>query len=125
LTGAGVGFWPRPRGRSGCVTTPTTSCRDVEQLRSVGAAKAGVPKKAIRRSDASMSPLAGAPQLLDAAHDQLAVEAAQPIDEERAVEVIHLVLERAREQAGALDRPRRAAAIEPAHHRAFGRATVA
>ncbi len=49
------------------------------------------------------SPFAGARQLPDLAHDQVALDPAQPIDEQRAVEVIHLVLKRAREQARAFD----------------------
>ena len=38
---------------------------------------------------------------MDLPHDQLALDAAQAVDEEGAVEVIHFVLKRPREQAGA------------------------
>ena len=48
FTGEGVTFLPRPRGRSGCVTTATTSCRDPASVSSDGTAKPGVPKNAIR-----------------------------------------------------------------------------
>ena len=47
------------------------------------------------------SPFPGARQLADPPDDQIALDAAQAIDEQRAVEMIHLVLEGAREQAGA------------------------
>ena len=39
---------PRPRGRSGCVTTPTTRWREASSAASVGTAKSGVPKNAMR-----------------------------------------------------------------------------
>ena len=48
FTGASLVFWPRPRGRSGCVTTPTTACADCSSASSEGTANAGVPKKTIR-----------------------------------------------------------------------------
>ena len=38
----------RPRGLSGCVTTPTTGWRDASRASSVGTAKAGVPKNTMR-----------------------------------------------------------------------------
>ena len=44
LTGASVTFWPRPRGRSGWVTTPHDPMARVEQRRNVGTANCGVPK---------------------------------------------------------------------------------
>lgn len=51
-------------------------------------------------------------QLLDLAKDQIALDAAQPIDEDAAVEMIHFVLKRAREQPVALDEAKLAVAIE-------------
>ena len=63
-----------------------------------------------RRRRAAASPLAGALQLPDLADDQVALDAAQPIEEQHAVEVIDLVLEGASQQACAFDRcglPRR------------------
>ena len=38
----------RPRGRSGCVTTPTTSKPSPSRARSGGVAKSGVPQKRMR-----------------------------------------------------------------------------
>ena len=48
LTGAAVTFWPRPRGRSGCVTTPTTWWRRASSARASAPRTAGVPKKTTR-----------------------------------------------------------------------------
>ena len=48
FTGASDSFWPRPRGRSGWVTTPTTVCGEARSSASSdGTAKAGVPKNTI------------------------------------------------------------------------------
>ena len=45
LTGASEVLWPRPRGRSGCVTTPTTVWGEARsRASSDGTANAGVPK---------------------------------------------------------------------------------
>src|SRR5208282_4387381 len=90
---------PRPRGRSGCVTTATTwksgcaikCCRD-------GTAKTGVPQKTIRSATARL-PLAGFFQLADFPLDHVALEHAEVRDEEDSVEVVDLVAERAGEQA--------------------------
>ena len=93
--------WPRPRGRSGCETTPTTVWRDSISARRVGTAKAGVPKNTMRSGRALPSP--GALQLLNLADDEVALDPAQAIDEQRAVEVIHLVLKGARQQFASFD----------------------
>ncbi len=69
---------------------------------------------------ASWLPFAGARQLLDPPDDQIALDAAQAIDEQRAVEVIHFVLKRAREETGAFALVLGAGAIESFHDRAFG-----
>ena len=98
--------WPRPRGRSGCVTTPTTVWRErlEERLERRAPRTPACRRTRCAAPTRLASPFAGALQLPDLADDQVALDAAQPIDEQRAVEVIHLVLERAREQARALDR---------------------
>ena len=51
-----------------------------------------------RFAAAGRLPSSRALQLLDLSNDQVPLDAAQAIDEQRAVEVIHLVLERARQQ---------------------------
>ena len=48
LTGASLVFCPRPRGRSGCVTTATTEWRERSSASSVGTANSGVPKNTTR-----------------------------------------------------------------------------
>ncbi len=48
LMGEGVKVCPRPFGRSGCVTTPTTWSSDRSKASSDGTAKSGVPMKTIR-----------------------------------------------------------------------------
>src|SRR5262245_38049505 len=61
------------------------------------------------------SPFACARQLLDLADDEVALDAAQAVHEQRSVEVIHLVLKRACEQPGALHAQVRPVSIEPAY----------
>ena len=63
----------------------------------------GVPKYTIR-SGASVYHRARALELVDFADDQVLLDPAQPIDEDGAVEVIHLVLKRPREQLAPFDR---------------------
>src|SRR5262245_10140076 len=62
------------------------------------------------------SPFARACQLADTPDDEVALDAAQAIHEQRAVEMIHLVLKRARQQAGALVLVLVALAVESLDH---------
>ena len=79
-----------------------------------------------RRSAARRHHLPGLLQLLDLADDQVALDAAQPIDEHHAVEMIHLVLERAREQVPCLrSSARTPCAVEALTTARAGRTTVA
>src|ERR1035441_8630207 len=55
FTGGGAGVWPRPRGRSGCVTTARTSWPASTTRSSVGTAKAGVPRKTSRMGPISFA----------------------------------------------------------------------
>src|SRR4051812_38370322 len=72
--------------------------------------------RACRRTrSAEASPLALARELVDLADDQIALDAAQPVHEQLAVEVIHLVLKGAREQPGPFVLKRLALTIEPLH----------
>src|SRR5262249_18843853 len=90
---------PRPLGRSGWLTTAATSCSPRSARRaSVGSAKSGVPKKIRRTGGPSGGRLRAflgfALQLLLALRDvEAALEPADPIDEQLAVEVVDLVLE--------------------------------
>src|SRR4051812_39073216 len=65
-------------------------------------------------------PFAGARELLDPTDDQVALDAAQSIDEQRAVEVIHLVLKGAGEKTGAFALMLVAFSIQPFDDGAFG-----
>src|SRR5439155_12983969 len=115
LIGDECGCWPRPLGRSGWVTTPATSCRDASSASSVGTANSGVPKKTIRR----MSPFSGARELPDLLHDEVALDAAHAIEKEQPVQMVHLMLEGAREQIGAFDDALLAVSIESLDDRAL------
>src|SRR5215470_1741833 len=93
-TSLGESVSPRPRGSSGRVTAATTS------LSRIWAARAGVPMKMIfsgaARSDAdrggTLIGFALLDHFLELAPVQLAFDAADPVDEELAVEMIYLVL---------------------------------
>src|SRR6188768_1532576 len=113
LTGDARSCCPRPAGRSGCVSTPTTWCRDLSSACSAGSANCGVPAKAIR------SEVMGAPEgfescagsvrargigfarfagaflaiLVQFLANALALEIGQIVDEEFSFEVVHLVLQ--------------------------------
>ena len=86
--------WPRPRGRSGCVTTPAIANSGCDSnSRSVGRANDGVPQKIIVSGGTSVLPLAGFFQLADFAFDEVALEHAEMGEKEDAVEVIDFVAE--------------------------------
>jgi len=67
--------------------------------------------------DAHSLPFARARELLDLADDEVLLQASKSIDEDRAVEVIHLVLEAAREETGGFNSLFLAVAIQPLQHR--------
>src|SRR5271170_2147559 len=100
FTGELASSLPRPRGRSGCVTTASIlNSGRASNSRNVGRANAGVPQKIIFRGGTKVLPLAGFFQLADFAFDEVALEHAEVGDEEHAVEVIDFVAEGAGEQA--------------------------
>src|SRR5579885_906251 len=132
-TALGAMSSPRPRGWSGCVITPTTRrrgpCAASRRVR-ICAASGGVPMKTIRSgAAAAASDLdAGGPlligfalldQLGEPAAVKLALDAAQAIDEEAAVEMIDLVLQRDRQQILSLDLDRLLLRRPRAHHHLF------
>src|ERR1041384_5071401 len=99
--GPGCGAPARPLGRSGCVTTATTWCRDASNASSAIAATSGVPKKTTRTVLQRGVPRRRCrcqPELLlaEPSHRLLAQLRRQPVDEEDAVRVIDLVLQDAR-----------------------------
>src|SRR6266849_6493183 len=128
FTGDAEISWPRPRGRSGCVITAAISMFDcARRWMKVGTAKCGVPQKRMRmgslrgigvddwqlRSFATLrmtlvggsasSPLALLLELFDFAPDQVALQHAEMLDEENAVEVVDFMAEGAGEEVFATD----------------------
>src|SRR4029077_10132620 len=90
---------PRPRGRSGCVTTASTEKPGCAiRARSDGSANAGGPQKTIR-SGTFRLPLPGFFHLANLAFDQVALEHAEVIDEENSVQMVNFVAESAGQQA--------------------------
>src|ERR1700730_6029980 len=107
---------PRPLGRSGCVTTAAISNSGcVSKCFSVGTANCGVPQNTtfIRRLSFVPDglPLAQLPHFLDFVLDQVALEHAQVLDEEDAVQVVDLMAERAGQQIFAANLERLALSI--------------
>src|SRR5579859_4392534 len=106
---------PRPRGRSGRVTTPTTLYLAPEAVISrsrMWAASAGVPMKTIFSGSAILDPHRGGTlevgfalldQLLEFAFVEFAFDPADPIDKQFAVEMIDLMLQRDRQQIVGFD----------------------
>src|SRR5437870_7216337 len=68
------------------------------------------------RAASGLLPFPRTRELLDLANDQIALDPAQPIDEQHAVEVIHFVLERPREQSGSLVPMLSSRAVQPLDH---------
>src|SRR5437763_235617 len=104
---------PRPRGRSGWHTTPTTGSARPSNASRMGPANRGVPMKTMRQTLRGRSDEEGASraaalpslacELAAARPVEVALQARQPIEEERSVEVIDLVLQRHRQQLLGLD----------------------
>src|ERR1700716_3683526 len=121
------GRMPRPPRRSGWVTTSATSWPASRTWFKVGVANGAVPAKTMRNR------ASGADEfrfllLLFWFHFSQRVEAGEPVGEENAVEVVDLVLDRARQQRITLDLHRLAVAVEPARnhlHVAFDLAHIA
>src|SRR5882672_7529154 len=113
------GAWPRPAGRSGWVTTAATWWPRSSRASSAGTAKGGVPMKTSLTRRASLAQvgldvrgrvlrgrfleLPVLQELLHAALVEIALQAADAVDEELAVEMVDLVLQRHRKQALGLD----------------------
>src|SRR5829696_6241157 len=111
----------RPTGLSGCVTTATTSNPSPSSARSGAVANSGVPQKSTRTLQllfGVLVPLALLGRLERRAADEAgifvllelplrerrgALQDAQVVEEQLAVEMIDLVLQASREQVGRLD----------------------
>src|SRR5262245_22004906 len=73
-----------------------------------------------RRGENAWLPFAGARQLLDSPDDEIALDAAEAIDEERAVEMVHFVLKRTGQKTRPFALMLDTFPIEAFYDRAFG-----
>src|SRR6185436_19609737 len=123
----------RPTGLSGCVTTATTSNPSPSSARSGAVANSGVPQKSmrtlqllfrmlvplaiLRRLERRAADEAGIPVLvhLPLRERRSALQDAQVVEEQLAVEMVDLVLQAAREQLGRLHLVRLALEVHRAH----------
>src|SRR6185503_8539347 len=127
-TGDSCTWSPRPLGRSGCVTTRATSQADATAS-SAGTANSGLPMNTTRGFTLD-TPLArarvvaggqlAARERVQVALQELAFEERQPVGEQHAVQVIRLVLDRAREESRHHALERLAILVAPAHAHARG-----
>src|SRR4029079_5019409 len=102
------------RGRAACPAASRRRRRWRPGRRGAPGGRARRTRACRRRRCGEVSPRASCPALANLAQDQPPADALQPIDEEDAVQVVDLVLDRARQQPLALDRALAAAAIEMA-----------
>src|ERR1700751_1710068 len=92
-------FLPRPRGRSGCVTTAATwKYESASKARREGTAKAGVPQNTSFSGTGAL-PLACFFHFANFALDHVALQHSEMHDEKRPIQMIDLVAERAGEQS--------------------------
>src|SRR5215207_10277875 len=99
-TGVGLARRPRPLRASGWETTRPTSWSEETRPRRTVLAKSGVPAKATFKGWRGLA--LGEQALAHLAHGDLAGLASGAVQDQDAVEVVDLVLEDAREQAGGL-----------------------
>src|SRR5262245_46391563 len=95
-------FMPRPAGRSGRVSTSTTSWPAARSACNEAAANAGVPANTRRMAASERHALL----LLHLGGDAGLLEPRQVFDEDLALEVVHLMLDAHRQQPGCLARER-------------------
>src|SRR3989441_6171651 len=110
LTGGGVRRRPRCAGRSGWVTTATTSCWWRSASR-VGSANSGVPSKRTLKREGVVGGVLAETFLLDPPLDAVAGHGVEAVNEEDPVEVVQLVLEEACAQPARLDRDGRTVGV--------------
>src|SRR5512132_1777569 len=96
-TALAVSLRPRPAGRSGCVRTSGIWWPAEAIASSARAAKGGVPAKATRKARAASGGLALA--FLELRANAVLLEVGEQLDEDLAVQVVHLVLDACREEA--------------------------
>src|SRR5271167_29326 len=96
FTGDAANAMPRPRGRSGCVTTNFTRKPAHTSFSSVGAANIGVPQNT--RSIMEALPFALLHQLADLAFHHVPLKRADVVNVELPVEMIGFMHQGARQQ---------------------------
>src|SRR5882672_8693647 len=118
FTAPGLLRMPRPAGRSGCIRTSAISCPASSSRARARSANAGVPAK-IRRRNADGS--GGLAQLLgELGADALLLQLREMLDEDLALQMIHLVLDAYGKQTLRLERERIAVLVVGAHFHALG-----
>src|SRR4051812_21600317 len=108
---------PRPAGRGGCEYTATMWCPAATRAFRATAAKSGVPMK-ITLSGVIGSHgdgLVGLLRLQELAQDDVALQRREMIDEQDALEMIHLVLNTGREQTVGFELADLVLMVEVAH----------
>src|SRR5262245_63427922 len=108
---------PRPAGRSGWVTTNGIWCPAFSKRSSARDANSGVPAKT-RRRKAGSGRLAKLLRQLGA--DALLLQLREVLDENLALQVVHLVLDADGQQSLRLERERLAILVVSAHFHALG-----
>src|SRR3954470_5593656 len=105
-TGGGASARPRPRRLSGRVTTSAGRCGPSARRSSTAAAKSEVPRETVRiarQAGLRHAERRGPGFLAERAHGLLALIPRRAIEDQHAVEVVHLVLDHARLEPGRLD----------------------
>src|SRR5262245_31599747 len=118
FTGPAIERNPRPAGRSGWVRASTTSWPASASRASARSANSGVPAKTRRRKGRSgcLAQLLG-----ELRADALLLELRQVLDENLALQMVHLVLDADGEQPLRLEREGVAVLVVSAHLDALGR----
>ena len=117
LTGVGTRSLPRPRRRSGCVTTTAMSWPAATSASSVGLRPAASPETRGATEPSSSDGVA----LAQGAQRGLAGVGVEMLEQQRAVQMVEFVLEQARQQFVGLDRHLVAVEIETGECTSFGR----
>src|SRR3712207_1996033 len=109
-TGVGLSLRPLPLRALGWETPRRASWSEAARARSIVAAKSGVPAKATLTAKGGWSTL-GEQALAHLAHGRLSGLAVGAVQDQDPVQVVYLVLEDPRDQAGGLDAERGARSI--------------
>src|SRR6185436_17630875 len=119
-TALGVSLRPRPAGRSGWERTSATSCPAARIASSAVAANGGVPAKTTRKARGARLLRGLALALLQLRADAFLLELGEILDEDLALEMVHLVLDARGQEARGVEREARPVAVEGGHRDALG-----